>query len=148
MPSSGDRVNAGPGAAGAPTVRVIEIDRWGRFLVAEEADGRWRLPASPVGDGESPDLAAVRAFEALTGEVLDGLMLYRAARSGETPWAPGATAHVYYFDADLDPAILGDGMRAFHRVAPGDVEAAPLDEQDRSLLAEFAAGTHYRAMFH
>lgn len=122
-------------------VRVIEIDRWGRFLVHEARGGEWRLPGDALQPGESPDLAAVRLFEALTGEVLDDLRLY--------PSAPGSAAgHVYYFDADLDHAILGDGNTRFHRVAPADLPTAPLAEPDRELLSTFAVSPLFKAMFH
>ena len=116
-------------------VTVLALDRWGRVLLAAGAPPSTRLRA-----GESPDAGALRAFEEATGAVLDELRLFRAGERGH---------HVYYDDPDLAAESLSPPPGTVLRyLAPDGEETAALGAETRALLARFAAGSAYRALFH
>lgn len=144
------------GAAPAGGVLVIELDRWGHALVEELELGAvpptawtlWPLVAA-VGEDESPDAAALRAFEDATGEVLGRLAYYRTFSPAEgLPTLPFDRLHVYFHDADFDAGMLGHDGRIFTRVSPGAGPELALPEYGRSILETFFASPAYRALFH
>lgn len=116
-------------------VTVLALDRWGSVLV----DGGGP-PSSALGEGESPDAGALRAFEEATGELLEELKLFR---DGD------ASHHIYYCDPDLELAELDppDGA-ALRYVAPVEIDVADLADEARALLTRFVVSSAYRAMFH
>lgn len=116
-------------------VTVLALDRRGRVLLANGAP-----PSTRTRAGESPDAAALRAFEEATGAVLDGLRLFRDGERGH---------HVYYDDPDLAAEALSPPPGTVPRyLAPDGEETTALDAATRALLARFAASGAYRALFH
>jgi 8-oxo-dGTP pyrophosphatase MutT (NUDIX family) len=144
------------GAAAGTGVQVIEIDRWGRLLVerawlgsGELSAELFRLPSGLVHEGEGPDAASLRVFEATTGALLPHLKLFRSyVRGDEFPNAAFDRAHAYYHDADLDADVLGDDDGQFLYLDRLALSTAPLLERERRVLQEFVESPAYKAMFH
>jgi 8-oxo-dGTP pyrophosphatase MutT (NUDIX family) len=144
------------GQPAATGVQVLEIDRWGRVLVQRRNHGHgelWaellELPTGELSGGESPDAACLRVFEEATGALLATLRMFHTyARADGFPTAAFDRTHVYYHDADLDAALLGETESAFVYLDPQSIATAPLLERDRRILREFVDGSAYRAMFH
>jgi 8-oxo-dGTP diphosphatase len=135
-------------------VSVLEIDRWGRVLLLRPADtgpgDSWSIPGGPARPGESPDQAALRRFEELTGHTLETLKLYRALRREPgLPTGPAPWTHVYYHDADLHlPDLsLPPGAEATY-AGLADVHDLQLPDYARTLLVAFFESPAYKAMFH
>jgi 8-oxo-dGTP pyrophosphatase MutT (NUDIX family) len=141
-------------ATGERWVSVLEIDRWGRVLVQQPADtgrpGSWSLPGGLVRADESPDRAALRHFDALTGHTLDSLLLYRSfQREGTFATGPAEMTHVYYFDADLQVKDLaGPRGSSLRYIGPEDLPDASMVAYAQTLLEAFFGSPAYRAMFH
>ncbi len=120
-------------------VTVLALDRWGKVLTVER-EGTGGPPSTPLREGESPDAAALRVFEELTGALLDELHLFR----DETPGH-----HHYYCDPDLAIGELEPAAGASLRyVGPDDLTSASLTDEARALLERFIASSAYRALFH
>lgn len=139
-------------------VSILELDRWGRVLLQlrdddlppERYPGHWSTLGGLIEPGESPDAAALREFEEETGHLLGDLRLYRVFRRGlELPTAPVDVQHVYYVDADLDPAMLSvNEGQAFRYFAPGEIAALRVPPHTLAILDAFFASPAYRALFH
>lgn len=144
--------------AGQSWVVVVEIDRWGRFLLqrgsrrqaASGPSAAWDLPGGAVGPGEPPDAAALREFEAQTGYGLESLSHYRSFAGSEVEAGPAVSRlHVYYADADLEAATRDAPGGAPHvYFAPGELSALDLAPAARAILEKFAESPAYRALFH
>lgn len=145
-------------ATGQSSVAVIEIDRWGRFLLqrtgrrqaASGPSAEWDLPGGAVGPGEPPDAAALREFEAQTGYGLESLRHYRSFAGSEVEAGPAVLRlHVYYADADLEAGTVDAPGEAPHAYfATGDLGALNLAPAARAVLEKFAESPAYRALFH
>ena len=135
---------------------VMAIDRWGRLLLRRDRLGHghlstedFRLPMVTITAAESPDIAALRGFEAETSALLPTLRLFRTyRRSSGFPNAPFETMHLYYHDADLDAAMLGLDGNEYVYVDREGLAGAPLAPVTRRILGEFVESPAYKAMFH
>ncbi|MGI8925208.1 MAG: NUDIX domain-containing protein, partial [Tepidiformaceae bacterium] len=137
-------------------VAVIEIDRWGRFLLQlrdeglERFPGYWTVPGGRMEPGESPDATAFREFEEETGHLLDTVRLFKVyRREVDLPSAMVDVQHVYYIDADIDEeAIEVREGQAFRYFRPDELQGLKLTPYARQILGEFVPSTAYRGMFH
>jgi 8-oxo-dGTP pyrophosphatase MutT (NUDIX family) len=139
-------------------VGVIEIDRWGRFLLQlrdddlppERYPAMWSIPGGILEPGEAPDAGAFREFEEETGHLLDSLKLFRVyRRDPDLPTSLTDVFHIYYLDADIDEdKISVNEGQAFKYWAPNELAALSIPPHTRRILDEFVVSPAYKAMFH
>ena len=120
---------------------MIALNRWGHVLLHQPTGADcWTLPGGALQPAESPDAAALRAFDEVAGALLEDLRLFRGSRSG----APaGAREHVYYDDPDLP--LASPGLTHF---SPAALAGLRIDARTRTILDEFLESPAYRALFH